>query len=205
MSDQQLKIIRRYMTHNDCFMQGDPLKASGIMIHSTAEPGIMAADWFDLWDRSYAAGQIDRQVAVHAFVDDKVVCQYLPWTMRAWHAGGPANLSFIGIETCEPAGLHYGPDGFQLIGYDPSVFHEYFHKVWQNDIQLSVFLCRQYHIDPGSIISHHEGYLAGLASDHQDPEHWWRYHAKTMDDFRREVKMRLDTGDENGKKEKRKV
>lgn len=190
----KLKIICQYMTHSDCFTQADPLLPTGIMIHSTAEPGLMAADWFNLWNRSYAAGEMDRQVAVHAFVDDRQIYQYLPWTMCAWHAGGAANRSCIAIETCEPAGMRYADD-FQLVDYDPTVFADYFQKVWQNDIQLSVFLCRSYHIDPDSIISHHEGHLAGLASDHEDPEHWWQHHDKTMNDFRQEVKTRLDTGD----------
>ncbi|WP_281166365.1 hypothetical protein [Liquorilactobacillus sicerae] len=82
-----------------------------------------------------------------------------------------------------------------MIGYDPKQFAVYFNKVWQNDIQLSVQLCRQFQIDPAKIISHHEGFLLGLATNHKDPEHWWKYYGKTMDDFRQQVKTILDAGD----------
>ncbi|MDN6967984.1 N-acetylmuramoyl-L-alanine amidase [Oenococcus sp. UCMA 17063] len=190
-----LKITTEYMSRNDCFLKGDPMQPTGIMIHSTASPGIMAADWFSIWNKSFASGQIDREVAVHAFVDDKGVFQYLPWTMRGWHAGGAANNYCIGIETCEPAGIEYAVGSFNLIGYDPKQFAVYFNKVWQNDIQLSVQLCRQFQIDPAKIISHHEGFLLGLATNHKDPEHWWKYYGKTMDDFRQQVKTILDAGD----------
>ncbi|MGL2255398.1 peptidoglycan recognition protein family protein [Oenococcus oeni] len=126
-----LKITTKYMIKNDCFLKGDPLRPSGIMIHSTATPGIMADDWFSIWNKSFAHGQMDREVAVHAFVDDKGVFQYLPWTMRGWHAGGAANNDCIGIETCEPAGIEYAVGSFNLIAYDPKKFASYFNKVWQ--------------------------------------------------------------------------
>lgn len=72
------------------------------------------------------------------------------------------------IETCEPAGIEYAVDSFNLIAYDPKKFASYFNKVWQNDIQLSVQLCRRFQIDPAKIISHREGFLLGLATNHKD-------------------------------------
>jgi len=69
----------KYMTRNDCYTAGRKITPKGIMVHSTAVPGVMAAEWFSRWNKSYKAGEINRQVCVHAFVDDKEVWQYLPW------------------------------------------------------------------------------------------------------------------------------
>ncbi|MBC2726583.1 MAG: peptidoglycan-binding protein LysM, partial [Desulfosporosinus sp.] len=65
----------RYMIENDCFAAGKKIKPKGIMVHSTACPGVMASDWYERWNKSFSRGQIDRQVCVHAFLDDKEVWQ----------------------------------------------------------------------------------------------------------------------------------
>ena len=36
----------KYMTRNDCYTAGRKITPKGIMVHSTATPGVMAADWF---------------------------------------------------------------------------------------------------------------------------------------------------------------
>jgi len=82
-----MKLFTKYMTQNDCYTAGRKITPKGIMVHSTAVPGVMAAEWFSRWNKSYKAGEINRQVCVHAFVDDKEVWQYLPWDHRGWHAG----------------------------------------------------------------------------------------------------------------------
>ena len=97
----------KYMINNDCYKAGRKIKPQGIMIHSTAAPGVMAREWFNCWNKSFQAGEINRQVCVHAFLDNKEVWQYLPWELRGWHAGGRANNTHIGIEICEPAGFYY--------------------------------------------------------------------------------------------------
>ena len=32
----------------------------------------------------------------------------------------------------------------------------------------------------------------GIASDHQDVMHWWKFYGKNMDDFRADVKKELE-------------
>jgi len=64
----------KFMTRNDCYTTGRKITPKGIMVHSTATPGVMAADWFSRWNKSYKTGEIKRQVCVHAFLDDKEVC-----------------------------------------------------------------------------------------------------------------------------------
>ena len=47
-------------------------------------------------------------MAVHAFVQADGTCyQTLPWNYRAWHAGGSANNSHIGIEMTESDCVKY--------------------------------------------------------------------------------------------------
>src|SRR5665647_2392984 len=103
-----MNLITRFMTVNDCFRAGrklDPVR--GIVVHSTATPGIMAERWFELWNKPNVSK------CVHAFIDDTGIFQYIPFTMRGWHAGsgikGSANNTHIGFEICEPSDMvfHY--------------------------------------------------------------------------------------------------
>ena len=72
--------------------------------------------------------------------------------------------------------------------YDTARFQPYFDRLWSNAVQLCAYLIRQYPtIEINEIVSHHEGFLRGTASGHHDPEHWWKFHNKTMDDFRAAV------------------
>lgn len=41
----------KYMTRNDCYTAGIKITPKGIMVHSTATPGLMAADWFSRWNQ----------------------------------------------------------------------------------------------------------------------------------------------------------
>ena len=43
-------IITNYMTNNDCFNTNNNIEVKGIMVHSTSVPGIMANDWYNLWN-----------------------------------------------------------------------------------------------------------------------------------------------------------
>ncbi|MFH5835254.1 N-acetylmuramoyl-L-alanine amidase [Proteiniclasticum sp. C24MP] len=182
-------IKTRYMTRNDCYTRDRQIIPQGLMVHSTASPGVMAGQWFDRWNKSYDAGEINRQAAVHAFVDDKEVWQYLPWNHRGWHAGGKANDTHIGIEMVEPAG--HGYSGSRMIGYDPVKNAEFFRNVWDKTVNLSVILARMYSFDHNDIISHNEGGKLGVASYSADVAHWFPYHNKSMDDFRLAVKKGL--------------
>lgn len=179
----------RFMDKNDCFVLNQKIKPQGIVLHSTATPGVMAADWFDRWNKSYAKGETNRQVAVHSFVDDREIWQYLPWDHRGWHAGGTANNTHIGIEMCEPSGVKYS--GGRIVEYDAATYSTYFTGVWNNAVTLSVILARLYNFTEADIISHNEGYFLGVASNHSDVNHWFPLHGKNMDIFRAEVRSRL--------------
>ncbi|MEK3988464.1 MULTISPECIES: N-acetylmuramoyl-L-alanine amidase [Robertmurraya] len=173
----------KYMTRNDCFTAGRKIAPKGLMVHSTATPGVMAAEWFSRWNKSYKAGETNRQVCVHAFVDDQGVWQYLPWNHRGWHAGGTANNTHIGFEICEPGGFSYGK-GSTMVGYNVSKNEAYFRKAWQNAVELCVLLCKQYGLTEKDIICHSEGSKKGIASNHGDVMHWFPKHGESMNSFR---------------------
>jgi len=186
----------KYMTRNDCYTAGRKITPKGIMVHSTATPGVMAADWLNRWNKSYKVGEINRQVCVHAFLDDKEIWKYLPWNHRGWHAGGDANNTHIGFEICEPSGFSYS-GGSNMVGYDVKKNEAYFRKTWQNAMNLCVFLCKEYGLSEKDILSHAEGNKKGIASNHSDVDHWFPKHGENMDTFRAAVKQALAISDEN--------
>lgn len=186
-------IIINYMTNNDCYNTNEKIKIKGIMVHSTSVPGVMANDWFKHWNKSYKFQETDREVCVHAFVDDKSIYQYLPWDHRGWHAGGPANNNYIGFEICEPPEITYSNDHSTIVKYDFIKNQEYFDRIWNNSVYLCSFLCKKYNLTEKNIICHSEGASLGIASNHPDITHWWPLHGKTMDMFRNDVKKQLNS------------
>lgn len=182
-----METVKRLMTQNDCYKTGRYIKPQGIMVHSTATPGIYAADWYSRWNKSGVAK------CVHAFLDDKEVVQYLPWTMRGWHAGGTANNTHIGFEICEPKGIVYQNN--KIVSYNPPA--GYFEAIWNNAIDLCVYLCKEYNLTEKNIIDHSEGNKLGVASNHGDVKHWWGLEGYTMDMFRAEVRKKLELKEED--------
>jgi len=181
----------KYMTRNDCYIAGRKITPKGIMVHSTATPGVMAASWFSRWNKSYKAGEITRQVCVHAFLDDKEIWQYLPWNHRGWHAGGDANNTHVSFEICEPGGFSYS-GGATMVGYDAKKYEAYFRDAWKNAVKLCVFFCREFGLTEKNIICHSEGHKLGIASNHADVMHWFPKHGENMDTFRAAVKTALE-------------
>ena len=169
-----MNLMQCYITKSDCYKAGRTIVPKGIMLHSTATPGLMAEGWYKSWNRT------GLDVAVHAFADDKIVCQHLPWNHRAWHCAGQANNTHIAFELCEPA--------------HPAKDDAYFAACYANGVELAAYLCNRFGLKASQIISHAEGHALGLASNHVDPNHWWKYYRVTMDDFRTDVAARLKQG-----------
>ncbi|HHU55091.1 MAG TPA: N-acetylmuramoyl-L-alanine amidase [Acholeplasmataceae bacterium] len=187
-----MKIIQKFMTRNDCYKANRKIVPKGIIVHSTATPGVMAHEWCDIMNKSYREGETNRQVCVHAFLDDEKVMQCLPWDHRGWHAGGSANNTHIGFEICEPAGIVYNENRSSIVEYDVEANEEYFRKVFYNAVLLCVKLCKMFNLTENDIITHCEGYKMGIASNHADVMHWFPKHGEDMDTFRNAVKKVLD-------------
>ena len=181
---------QRFLINNDCFKAGKRLSPKGIMLHSVGVAQPSAARHILNFDRS------GFKAAVHAFIDGKTgdIWQTLPWTMRAWHCGGAANDTHIGVEMCEPDTILY-TSGASWIEVNREKTEEVVSRTFDTAVELFADLCDLYDLDPladGVIISHSEGYRRGVASNHADVEHIWREFGLTMDGFRRAVAARLN-------------
>lgn len=163
-------------TNSDALRNSKRAKTIGIMVHSTATPGVMAQAFRDRWNKP-GLGK-----SVHFFVDDKEAIQCMPLELKAGHcgrgtSGQTANDTHLSFEMCEPKNWQTDAD--------------YFQKVYQNAVNLTAELCREYGLTEKDVLSHAEGYKAGIASNHADVGHWFPFFDKNMDDFRNDVRIAL--------------
>lgn len=194
-----MDIIQAFASNNLCYKAAQPLTVTGILIHSTGannpnlkryvncpeECGINPNK--NYWDIAMPEGQ---KMCVHGFIgydkNKKVrYAQILPYSMACWGCGRGAKGSF-----------NYNPYGklqFEICE-DSLTNSTYFKQVWDCAVELCADLCKQYKLDPlgeNVIVSHNEAGQMGYASKHGDPEHWFKRHGKTMDDFRAAVKAKM--------------
>jgi len=170
----------------------------GIMVHSTGAPNPKLSRYVgpddgrlgknpynNHWNQARPDG---RQICCHAFIGklaDGSIATYqtLPWTMRGWHGAkgpkGSVNNTHIGFEIAE----------------DDTRDPVYFRKVFTEAVELCAYLCKMFDLDPlkdGVLIGHYEGYKRGIASNHGDPDHWFRKHNENMNTFRAAVKKAME-------------
>ena len=185
-----MNLHKLFLTNNECYKVGRTITPKGIMVHSTGannpnikryvgpDDGLLGVNQYgNHWNVERPGG---RQVCVHAFIGklkDGTIATYqtLPWNMRGWHGGGSSNDTHIGFEICE--------DGLTDASYFSAVYNE--------AVELCVYLCKQYNLTEKDIICHSEGHTLGIASNHGDVMHWFPKHGKSMDTFRAAVKAGL--------------
>ena len=195
-----MRLIKCILTANDCYKAGRTITPKGVMVHSTGANNPAVARYVQPVDTQADAASLytvlgtnrnkndwnnpGLDVCTHAFIgklaDGSVgTVQTLPWNHRGWHAGtgtsgGSANNTHIAFEICE--------DGLTDAAY--------FGKVYQEAVELTAMLCKQYGLNPladGVVICHSEGYTRGIASNHADVMHWFPKFGKSMDTFRADV------------------
>lgn len=188
-----MDIIEAFATKNKCYQIGAPLTPQGIMLHSIGVPQPNAAVMARNYNQYQPGG---RSVCVHGFIQrDGTYYQTLPYTMRAWHCGGAANATHIGIEMTEPASIVYTGHGADWRDLNQAATEAHVRGTYAAAVELFAQLCTQYALDPledGVIISHAEGAARGIASAHADPTHLWRAFGLTMDGFRADVAAAMD-------------
>lgn len=189
-----IDIVEAVVTANKCYQAAIPLHPQGIMLHSIGCPQPNAAVMAHRYNTYQPGGQ---SVCVHGFIQrDGTYYQTLPYTMRAWHCGGSANSTHIGIEMTEPASIVY-TGGASWRDLDPAATEAHVRGTYAAAVELFAQLCTQYALDPledGVIISHAEGAARGIASAHADPTHLWRAFGLTMDGFRADVAAKMAAG-----------
>ena len=201
-----MNLIQCYLKENDCYKTGRTITPKGVMVHSTGANNPKVARYVQPADTDPNKAQLQKtigtnknandwnhgglDVCTHAFVgklaDGSVgTVQTLPWDRRGWHAGNgtsgkSANDTHIAFEICE----------------DALTSATYFNKVYQEAVELTAMLCKQYNLNPmadGVVICHSEGYTRGIASNHADVMHWFPKHGKSMDTFRSDVSKAMGT------------
>ena len=189
-----VNIIEAFAEKNRCYQIGAPLYPQGVMLHSVGCAQPSAAVFARSFNQYQPGGA---SVCVHAFVQaDGTVYQTMPWETIAWHCGGSANNTHIGVEMTEPpVGIPYAEAAEQITG------------TYHTAVELFAQLCEMYGLNPlkdGVIIGHAEGHRRGVASNHADPEYLWDAYGMgfTMDSFRYDVAVAMaaknapETGDD---------
>lgn len=183
-----MELVQSILTNNPCYRAGKKITVKGLMLHSVGCPQPNAETFVKRWNNPESS-----RACVHGFIDGNTgkVYQTLPWDHRAWHCGGGANSTHIGVEMCEPACLRY-TGGASFTCSDREAAMAVVKRTYEAAVELFAFLCKKYSLNPladGVIISHKEGHDRGLASGHGDPDHLWKglRCEYTMDTFRRDV------------------
>ena len=186
-----MKIVKSILAKNPCYLAGRTIKVKGLMLHSVgcAQPSAQA--FINSWNR-----REHKNSCVHAFVDGNTGTGYQtrPWNYRAWHCGGSANGTHIGVEMCEPSCISY--QNGKVICKDKKNAKKVVKRTYKSAVTLFAELCKMYRLDPlkdGVIISHREGAARKVASNHGDPEHLWNALglSYTMDGFRKAVNKKM--------------
>lgn len=188
-----MNIIEKMATANKCYQTEGNFTPKGIVLHSIGCAQPSAERMASAYNQYKPNGA---SVCVHAFLEPNKVVQIMPWTRKAWHVGGDANYTHIGVEMCEPSQIKYtGGATFTCSNYKAA--QDYVIGCYNTAVELFATLCIKYNLDPvkdGIIISHSEAYKRGLGSNHADPEHLWKglNLPYTMDTFRKAVKAKIN-------------
>ena len=178
-----------YARNNGAFKAARPMpqgSPAGVIIHSTGAnnpnlkryvnaPEICGENPYrNYFDRP------DSNVSPHAVIGkDKngevKAAKLLPWNVCCWGCGSGSKGSY-----------NYAPAYIQIeIAEDALNDRAYFEEVFGLAADLCQRLMKNYPtIKTENIISHHEAYLRGYASNHADCDHWLRKFGKNMDWFR---------------------
>jgi hypothetical protein len=108
-------------------------------------------------------------------------------------------MGYLGFELTEPSTIKY-TGGASFVDNNPSETVAFVQKTYENAVDVYAQICIELKLNPIGktaagypvILSHSEGYKWGIASNHGDVEHLWKYTIKkTMDDFRNDVYKKM--------------
>lgn len=139
-------IVERFISAN---RPGARLVPQGLVVHSTANPGVDAEAHWRYWNSG------DRGTSVHLVVDWRQAIALIPWEPGraevAWHAGREANQRFLSLEICEAT----HPDQAQA--------------GWQNAVAVAAQVLQAYGWGEERLLGHaHVTWWIG-GTDHVDP------------------------------------
>lgn len=192
-----LTFYQQLATENPCYKKcGNRSETTHLVLHSTGKDNAnlrryVTPDDGHLGKNNYNNGWNNpmADTLVHAVIGRNKqgaveVYQIAPWGKFVWGCGsgknGSGNSFAIHVEMCE----------------DQSLGSSYAKATFEAAVKLFAHLCKAYNIPTSNIWSHSEAHAKGYASNHADPEHWWKKVAPslTMNRFRAEVQALLDSG-----------
>lgn len=192
-----LKITKNYLTKNRCYIKGETCPKIGIQIHTIGTGQGTSQSVADYWNQSIVSACV--HYCVDADVSGKVL-QFLPESTRSWADAGWGNDNLITIEICESDYIRYtGGANYDILNV--AKFQNDILRGYRTAVELCANICRRYGWNPKAklsngmylISSHKEGNLAGLSSNHGDPNHVWDRFGLTMDGFRKDVAAAMKT------------
>lgn len=184
-----IKVIEKYAVNNPCYRAGATITPKGEMLHSVGCPQPDPLVFVRIWQQSNA------QVCVHAVVGvEPVVYLLLPYNRRAWHCGGAGNSTLISMEMTEPSTIKYTGGATWVETGNGANTKAHVLATYKNAVEFFAFLAKKYGFNPldsNVVMSHHEGNVKGIASNHGDVEHIWNKFGLTMNQFRKDVKAAM--------------
>lgn len=150
-----------------------PLKAKGIVLHETANPGAAAMNHYNYLNNTESG-------AAHYYVDWKEILHFIPNDEVAWHCKG-GNYEYIGIELCHAKNK------------------EDFEEAWKRGVWLFAKLLSEMNIkevNEYTLPSHNDITLRKkIRGGHTDPIAYFKKFGKTVEDFRADVQKLINRGD----------
>ncbi|MGN1051008.1 MAG: N-acetylmuramoyl-L-alanine amidase [Acutalibacteraceae bacterium] len=188
-----------YLSKNPCYKKGTDIgKVKGIVVHTTgAENKTLKRyvqkgtekqpSWLgkNIYNNDWNKGNME--VCVHAFIgegENKKVygVQTLPYNIACWGCGSGTNGSY-----------NYAPKGhiqFEICEGNKKD-KEYFDKAYKKAVQYCVNLCRRFKLCSTDIVGHNEAHNKGYASNHGDPDIYFKIFGKSVKTLRKDVKAKL--------------
>ena len=189
-----LTFYQQLATLNPCYQQNTKrLKTTHLILHSTGANNAtlkryVTPDDGYLGENKYGNGWNNERSStlVHGVIGKNKngfieAYQIAPWGMMVWGCGsgknGSCNSNAIQVEMCE----------------DQTLGANYAKETYAMAVKLFAHLCKTYDIPVENIWSHNEAHDKGYASNHADPEHWWKAvkAGLSMDGFRKDVQALL--------------
>jgi LysM repeat protein len=114
-----------------------------------------------------------------------------------WQVGPDGNGISFGAEIAEPRNIAYTTPAHTTVDTtkynpkDPAIIAD-FELRWKFAVEWWANAMKVTGLQIDHLLSHSEMHKLGMATNHGDPEHWFRCFGRTMDMFRADVQVALD-------------
>lgn len=191
-----MKIIENILTKNDCYKSGKRISPIGMQLHTIGTAQNTASSLASYWNQSGV------EACVHYCIDAETegkVLHFLPDNYRSWADGGFGNGNLITVELMESDYMKYTSGANYTISNEAK-FEADVTRAYNTAVEFFAKKCTEYGWNPTAklsnglytISSHDEGRRAGVSTSHVDPTHIWNKMGWSMDQFRKDVKAKMN-------------